>query len=339
MKKTIIAAALPALLMANSVAAVELYNDGANKVSMGGHVSASLVRASGSDLKVEDQSPRMNFTFTRELGHGLTLDARTEFGMNFADGDGDMFTQRLGYMTLTSEEYGQVRVGQQWSVVYDVAGVTDMPILFGDNGYTYANGLNGRAGIARVSDAVAYRKGFDFGCYGQLNVGLQWQGAHDEKTTNLELQEVNGDLALVETKTSLRIEDRVAASISYDYAGYTFGYAHSNGTVGGSKRTYDIVSGSYGKYGKGLYAAATYAKTKNVYENAEQAATALVAYGLDNGINLVAHYEKVGGDVLETVSVSAEKTVATNLVVFAGYQYDLETSHHDAVAVGARVYF
>ncbi len=316
MKKTIIAAALPALLMANSVAAVELYNDGANKVSMGGHVSASLVRATGSDLKVEDQSPRMNFTFSRELGHGLTLDARTEFGMNFADTDGDMFWNRLGYMTLTSEEYGQVRVGQQWSVVYDVAGVTDMPILFGDNGYTYAQG--GRTGIARVSDAVAYRKGFDFGCYGQLNVGLQWQGAHD------------GDV---------RVEDRVAASISYDYAGYTFGYAHSNGTVGGSKMTYDIVSGSYGKYGKGLYAAATYAKTKNVYTNAEQAATALVAYGLDNGINLVAHYEKVGGDVLETVSVSAEKTVATNLVVFAGYQYDLETSHHDAVAVGARVYF
>ncbi|WP_028117342.1 porin [Ferrimonas senticii] len=318
MKKTLLAAAIPALMMASSVSAVELYNDGANSVAMGGHVSVALMKKEGGETEVTDNSPRINFTFKRALNDDLTLEAKTEWAMNFADSEGEQFSNRLGYIALHSKQFGSASVGQQWSAFYDVAAVTDTAIIFG-NDYLY-----NVEDTYRFSDSIVYRKGFDFGDMGALNFGVQWKGAKDAN-----------------------IDDRIGGSVAYSVAGVTLGYAHISGDVATVEQKMDLLSVKYGTYGKGIYAAANYTKAENILEFADSIAIdAVAAYGFDNGLNVSLNYEIVEDDNsskvdYETIALVAEYAVAKNLVVYAGYQDALEENKAqvDTATIGARVFF
>ncbi|WP_298439342.1 porin [uncultured Ferrimonas sp.] len=326
MKKTLLAAAIPALMMATSASAVELYNDGANSVSLGGHATVELRDVKNGDTKVTDNSGRINFAFNRAINDDLSVEAKMEWSMDFVEQEGDLFGERLGYIGLKSEKYGLVRAGQQWGVFIDVAGVADMPIQFG-NDYLYTD--HTALGIARAERAITYRKGVDLGNAGKLNIGLQWQGDNEEAAG--------------------MYDARTAFAISYELMGATVGYAQSTGEVDGVDHDVDAISLKYGSWGKGLYVAGNYSTSENVFGGYADAVAydAVVSYAYSNGLNLSVNYETVEDDNssevdLETAAFIAAYPVAKNLTVYGGYEADLEDKYSEdnsTAVIGARVYF
>lgn len=347
MKKTLLAVAIPALMYTGGVSAVELYNDGANKVSLGGHASVSLTKTEEGDLEVTENSPRINFGFDRDLGNGYKLDAKVEWGFNLVDDSDHVFYNRLGYMGLSHDDYGHVRVGKQWGVFYDAVAPTDMPIAFATD---YAYFKHGDLGTARANKAVTYRNAFDLNGYGNLAFGLQWQGSNDETD---------------DAGMGYDYDDRFAGSLGYRIAGFGLNYAYSGGdiTVDGEEvdANSHLVSAVYGTYGaEGIYAAVGYNMGEYMHDNAgigqgvgalleeSIAYEAILAYGMANGLNFILNHETVeddkqSKDVMSTSAFQVEYTVNPGLVVFTGYQYDhgndFNNDDDSAYTVGARIYF
>ncbi|MBY5990841.1 porin [Ferrimonas balearica] len=341
MKKTLLAAAIPALMFANSASAVELYNDGVNSVSMGGHLTVELTDKSG-ETQVGANSPRINFSFNRDLGNGYKLDSRIEMGMSNFVTSGESFSTRLGYIGIGHDDYGRISAGKQWSVYFDVTSATDQPIAWGsDSLFTYANGTDGgKLGLGRADQSVQYRNGFSLGNAGDLNFGLQWQG------------------------TTEQYDDRYSASVTYGIAGVKLGYAYSGGDVDYTATGQGILdanvhafSASYGNYGKGLYLAGSYAMSENLQESqnvggaaliAEEANgyEALAAYGMQNGLNLYVLYQGIEDDtnsitIQEYTNFGAEYNLTPNTVVYGAYKVDHGSDIRDtddAFAVGVRIY-
>lgn len=316
MKKTLLAISIPAVLLSSGVNAIELYNDEVNSFAIGGHVSAGIKGSELGDTEVYSESPRINFEAKRDLGNGIVVDAKAEWGINFLEGGDETFTTRLGYIGVTHDTYGRVVVGTQWAPYYDVAGVTDLPIAFA-NDFLYTADAND-IGNARADKMVSYRNGFDFGDAGAINLGLGWQGAHDETP-------------------AIRYEDRMQASLSYSLLGAALGYAYNTGdtTISGRDETSSTqaVSLKYGRYGSGLYAGAVFAQNEyvagfdktNNYE-------VLAAYALENGLNMSINYETsidesagtTNGETLYSHSaVQVEYNFLTSVVGYVGYQIDL----------------
>ena len=333
MKKTLLATAIPALLLANAASAVELYNVDGDTFALGGHVTAGLGDSDAGEVAVNTISPRINIVATRDLGNGFTADAKAEWQLNFLEGGENTFSTRLGYLGLTHDSLGRAVVGTQWAPFYDAAGVADMPIAAA-NDFLYEDHYN--LGTGRAEKMVSYRNGFDLGNAGAINFGLGWQGEHDE------------------------YDARGQASLTYKVMGFSVNAAYSAGDVADVETTSTAFSVSYGSYGSGLYAAGVYADNENINTSwhevstdvsipkaAESTATELLlAYAFDNSLNLSVNYENVEDDALNrtqvsTSAVQVEYNVKSNVVVYGGYQFDLGNDYaedNDMWVFGGRIY-
>ncbi|WP_028863556.1 porin [Psychromonas aquimarina] len=335
MKKTLLAVAVPAALFANAVSAVELYNDEVNTFAVGGHVSAGLAGSEEGDTEVNSVSPRINIEATRDLGNGFVVDAKAEWALDMLDGGDNSFTTRLGYLGLTHEAYGRTVVGTQWAPYYDVAGVADLPIAFA-NEFLYTD--HGNIGTGRADKMVSYRNGVDFGDSGALSIGLGWQGAHSDTVGSI---------------TSYG--ERAQIALSYKVMDFSLNYAYNTGHVTFSGKQEDataqVISASYGSYGKGLYIAGVYAQNEFIgdFEKTNNYEF-LAAYALANSLNFSVNFEEVENDKLNktvssTSALQVEYNFLSNVVGYAGYQFDLggdgiyDTKKDDMWMFGGRVYF
>jgi len=325
MKKTLLAIAIPALLTANAVSATELYADDLNTFSVGGHLSAGFAGSDEGETGVSYNSPRINFSATRDLGNGFTTDAKVEWAINMEGGNSTL-TTRLGYLGLTHESYGRVVLGTQWAPTYDVALVTDMPIAFG-NDFLYQD--HGNLGTGRANDMASYRKSFSFDNAMALNLGFGAQGEQ-------------GDY-----------DARYQAAISLDVAAFRLGFAYNAGDVNytAQEETASIatVAAKYGSFGKGLYVAAVYAENEFTQDFGGVAASestdmeALISYGFANSTIVSANYEKSTNDdtdvdTNETTALIVEHSVAPSVTVWAGYQIDLSDVEDNQWNIGGRIY-
>ena len=87
----------------------------------------------------------------------------------------DVFSNRLGFVGLSHDQFGSVVLGKNWSVAYDVTSWTDAMAIRTSSSmgiYDGQTGTNGGHvdGSARADDALQYRVSF-----GGLNVGVQYQ--------------------------------------------------------------------------------------------------------------------------------------------------------------------
>jgi len=333
MQKTLLAIAIPAALLSNSVSAVELYKSDTNTFAVGGHVSGGITGSDEGETEVNSISPRLNISATHDVGNGFTADAKAEWGLNFMTGGDTSLTTRLGYLGLTHEEYGRGVIGTQWSPYYDVAGVTDMPIYFA-NEFLYADHYS--MGTARAEKMLSYRNGLDFGDAGVLNFGLGWQGAAGDN------------------------DDRVQASLSYSILGASLGYAYGTGSTVATGTSEDAVtqavSLSYGSYGDGLYLAGVFAKNDFVADpsfnslgilNKTYNYEAIAAYALDNSLNISLNFEQVkdeeqnNGTLTSQSALQIEYNFSSSTMGYVGYQVDLgdDVSEDDNIwAIGARFF-
>ena len=326
MKMKTLAVAVAALACGSQAFAAEVYNSDGTSLSIGGHVSVGVGEYFEEDVKVHQVSPRINVGGKHDLGNGVTVDAKGEWALNYLNGGDTSFKTRLGYIGATHEQFGRVVAGTQWAPYYDVAGVADMPIAFA-NDFIYSN--HGNLGSGRANKMLSYRKGFEFGEGFGLNLGLGWQGEHDE-------YDARGQIAL-----------------STELAGFGLGYVYSGGDIQvGAKSesaTSHVLSANYGKYGSGLYAAVVYGMNEYFFDGYEETTQleGLLAYGV-NDWTFSVNYESVEDDkasktLYSQAALQAEYTVTPAFVTFAGYQFDLGNDigdkENDWWTIGARYYF
>ncbi|ORT48911.1 membrane protein [Vibrio sp. qd031] len=342
MNKTLIALAIAGATMATTAHAAELYNNGDSTFSVGGHLSLSAAGSDEGDVGVTSNSPRINMEATHNLGAGYTMDVKGEWATNLLNGGEQAFTTRLGYMGITHDVYGRAVAGTQWAPYYDVAGAADMPIAFATD-YLYDD--HGNLGTGRANSMLSYRNSVDFGDAGVFNLGLGIQGRTDTGSTEY-VYDSEADSHNEVTKGA-HYGNRAQVALSYDFAGFNLGYAYNSGdfTFEDNSKTEtassNLVSAKYGSYGAGLYVAAVYANNNfmNAYDSAgakdrsntieESTATEfIVAYALDNSLNVSLNYENVedaidSKNVLSHTAIQAEYNFTPKFVGFAGYQVDL----------------
>lgn len=317
MQNKLLTLAISSALLSTTANAVELFKDEVNSLSLGGHLTAGIVGTNEGDPEVNTLSPRINLHAKRDIGNGFVVDAKGEWNVNLLDGGENSFSTRLGYLGLTHEEYGRTVIGTQWSPYYDVAGVTDLPIAFA-NDFLYVD--QGNIGTARADKMLSYRNGFDLGA-GTINFGLGWQGAHDDATVGY--------------------GNRLQASISYVLSSVTLGYAYNTGKQSGEDATTQAFSVNFGEYGNGFYGAAVYAKNKNVISDKTDNIEILAAYGLQNGLNIIANYESTEDKTTTFTNQTAlqlEYNIHESIVGYTGYQLDLDDSDNSQWMLGARFF-
>lgn len=321
------------LLASTSTFAAQIYSGDGTSLAVGGYVDVGIGKygSYGDDpeVQVHQVSPRINIEGKKEIGNGVTVDAKGEWSLNYLDGGDTSFNTRLGYIGASHEQAGRAVVGTQWSPYYDVGGVADLPIAFA-NDFLYSDQYN--LGSARAEKMVSYRNTLVVSNDISLNIGLGWQG-----------------------KQKSNYDTRGQIAISGDFAGFGVGYTYNGGDVDSGKAESHLVSVNYGSYGKGIYVAGVYGKNEHFFTNAKKQLLAesyqyeaLAAFGLDNGVNVSVNYESVEDDKTSKTQYSqsalqVEYTITSGLVTFAGYQFDLGNDigikEEDFYTAGVRYFF
>ena len=349
MNKKLLALAIAAA--SSNAVAVELYNEDGTTFDIGGHVSVALEGSDEGDTDITAVSPRINFNATHDLGNGFVADAKGEWALNYLDGGENAFTTRLGYIGLTHEDFGRAVAGTQWSPYYAVGGVADMPIAFA-NDFLYED--HGNLGTGRAEEMLSYGKMFELGDAGKFGVAAGWQGRKTDTVSN------DWDTTKIENNYG----NRGQVALNYSVMGFSANYAYNTGdvTYGSSAKSVTseshVLSGTYGTYGSGLYVAGVYAMneymntphqlstTGNPIEDSS-AYEALVAYALDNSLNLSLNYESVVDNdasktLYSTSAIQAEYNFTDKFVGFTGYQLDLGNDYNNKEdnkwMLGARYY-
>lgn len=178
-----------ALVMASlPAAAFELYQDEQFSAAMRGYLGVHGV-VGESDGHVQDGNSRIGLAFDAPVAdwnvgfygewavRAVSRDSRLtlrgdELGAEPSDSN-DPFSLRQGKVSASHQRWGLVSGGKQWSVYYDVAGITDSFLVFGgDASGTYNfGGDGGLSGTGRADAALTWR----FEPLSGLKIGLQTQ--------------------------------------------------------------------------------------------------------------------------------------------------------------------
>ncbi|MBJ3814362.1 porin OmpC [Shimwellia pseudoproteus] len=261
MKVKVLSLLVPALLVAGTAHAAEIYNKDGNKLDLYGKVDG-LHYFSKNDGDDGDQTyMRFGFKGETQISDQLTGYGQWEYNVqaNNTESSGDQSWTRLAFAGLKFGDAGSFDYGRNYGVVYDVTSWTDVLPEFGGDTYGSDNFLQSRA-----NGLATYRVTDFFGLVDGLNVALQYQGKNGspsgEGSTN------NGRGA------SKQNGDGFGGSITYDIIdGFSAGAA-----VASSKRTTDQNRTTFGNGDKAttytgglkydannIYLAAQYTQTYN----------------------------------------------------------------------------
>lgn len=219
MNKTILALAIPALLLCGSAQAIELYKDDSNSFGISGWLGFAAYN-DGHETSVIDDTSRIRLSFERKERNGWTAYAATEWGINMVTSDDNLVLQggrlaaektddflnnRLGYVGLSHDTWGSLTFGKQWGAYYDVAGTTDLPNVvagYAVGAYTFGDG--GLTGTGRADAAFQYRNDF-----GPLHLALQYAAKQDGEVS---VQDSNGEPL---ANSELDFDSSYGASLTY----------------------------------------------------------------------------------------------------------------------------
>lgn len=280
MQKKILAAVV-ASVMAGQAMAATVVDNGTDKVTIGGHVGMRYVDQ--TDGKSEGDSSRINFGFEHKLTEATTAFAKAEWGFNVTKTDGEVFTNRLGYLGAKNDQFGSISYGKQWSTYYTVAGWTDVMATTGGNTVGTYSDLGDALGTARADDAIQYN--------------------HSIMGLNISAQAQLGEREVVAVPVAGTRDSSYAIAASYDLPmGLSFGAAYNQAEVkdlvapvnGSDKlKAKSAVIGAKFEADK-IYAAFTYAELRNLGDD-------YLGFTTDaQGMELYASYQlnemfKVGG--------------------------------------------
>ncbi|MGL5605799.1 MAG: porin, partial [Plesiomonas sp.] len=313
MKRTVLAAMIPAMLMATAANAAVIYDQNNNKLDLYGSVTGDYHFASNHNADMYqrgDQSyARLGLKGTTQINNNLQGFGHVEY--NLATNQDSNFNGpsqlRLAYVGLKDDRYGSISYGRNWGVSYDVTGYTDVLPEWGEDTQGYmpeaTNNYSGSAptlfGNGRSDGVLQYRNNWD-----NFNLALQLLAPNDS---------YDGDSSnhnysrMVENGTGYGI------AMSYDLdMGVTLGATYNNArksdwqkeNIANDKNAQLWSLGA--KYdANNVYAAINYTQTKN------QMAYSMSPLG---GANI--------GDT--TNSINDNAFASTSQAVFAVAQYNFD---------------
>ncbi|MEH0884649.1 porin OmpC [Enterobacter sp. UNJFSC 003] len=272
MKRKVLAILVPALLMAGTANAAEMYNKDGNKVDLYGKVDARHTFSDNAGDDGDETYVQVGFKGESQITNDLVGYGQWEYKTyaNNTENAGDKSFNRLAFAGLKYGEYGSFDYGRNYGVVYDVEAWTDMLPVFGGDSYTWTdNFMNGRA-----NGLATYRNSGFFGLVEGLNFALQYQGANEGSNANEDQEGTkNGH-----TDPRFQNGDGFAMSTSYDFDfGLSLGAAYSSSDrsneqeglgrnsaliAGGEKADVWTVGAKYDA--NRLYLAMMYAQTRNM---------------------------------------------------------------------------
>ncbi|MGF1769768.1 porin [Enterovibrio makurazakiensis] len=122
MKKTILAVAIPAVLLAGNVSAYEVLSTEDGSVEVFGQLRAKLEKKENTDIKLDDGSSRAGVAAQYKVTEDFDVLAALEYSL------ADEFKNRYSYIGATGD-WGKVTIGKQYLTADDLWGV--------DNSYFY----------------------------------------------------------------------------------------------------------------------------------------------------------------------------------------------------------
>ncbi|WP_177168932.1 porin [Thalassotalea agarivorans] len=238
MTKSMLAVGVASAVFAGSSNGAELYNNpDVGAVDLGVSYSAFILQGKDTNT-VEDGASRLWLIFSKDLGDGWTGFARSEWGVVLtnnvggvefvrntggnslrpAGADGESFFIRKGFVGIKKDGVGELTLGKQWGLSYDIGGVTDNFYVFGGKASgTYNFGIDGGiSGTGRAEQALQY----DVEILGGLDLGVQFQ------FTDETIYIVDDDTGDIIEDTDLAYDNSFAVKV-----GYTFDFGLMIGAV------------------------------------------------------------------------------------------------------------
>lgn len=338
--------------------AAEIYNKDGNKLDLYGQVAARHYFSGNKAVDGDATFIRFGFKGETQINDILTGFGQWEYNVQGNNSEGTDATRgtktRLGFAGLKVEDLGSLDYGRNYGIIYDVAAITDTPVIFDDETFSSTdNFMTGRA-----NGLLTYRNHDFFGQLPGLNFGLQYQGANDESQNNSRSPfNSNGD------GYGFSVEYDTAANLSILGA-----YSNSKRTdqqnklsLGEGERAEIWATGL--KYDdNNLYLAATYAEAHNLsrvtnwgFANKTQNIELVAQYTFGSGItpqigyfkskakNLEGHSDQ---DILNYWDFSLSYAVNKNMSVYVDYKLNkiksdnsLSISSDDQTGAGLTYHF
>ncbi|MDC9613031.1 porin [Xenorhabdus khoisanae] len=182
MKRNILAVVIPALLVAGTANAAEIFNKDGNKLDLYGKVDVRHQLADKRSGEDGDASyARIGIKGETQITDQLTGFGRWEYNLRAHTEEGKQETAtRLAFAGLKFANYGSLDYGRNYGVNYDVNAWTDVLPIFGADSMAKKDNYM----TSRATGLLTYRNTDFFGLVDGLNFALQYQGQNSDRTKN-----------------------------------------------------------------------------------------------------------------------------------------------------------
>lgn len=178
MKLRVLSLMIPALVVAGSASAAEVYNKDGNKLDLYGLVDGLHYFSNDKGSDGDQSYIRLGFKGETQITDQLTGYGQWEYQVqaNQAESsdDGDRAFTRYGFAGLKFGDMGSFDYGRNNGVMYDVAAWTDLQPEFDGSTYGADQFL-----YQRTNGVATYRNENFFGLVDGLHFALQYQGKND----------------------------------------------------------------------------------------------------------------------------------------------------------------
>ncbi|MEG6214913.1 porin OmpC [Enterobacter quasihormaechei] len=270
MQRKVLALMIPALLMAGTAHAAEIYNKDSNKLDLYGKVDGLHYFSDDASKDGDQTYMRLGFKGETQINDMMIGYAQWEYNIqaNNTEGSDNQSWTRLAFAGVKVGDYGSFDYGRNYGVLYDVEGWTDMLPEFGGDSYTYAdNFMTGRA-----NGVATYRNTDFFGLVQGLNVAVQYQGNNEGNNCDENFCSTNEG---TNNGRDTRHEngDGYGISATYDFGmGFSAGAAYASSDRTNDQVNYTTAGGDTAdawtaglKYdANNIYLAAMYSETRNM---------------------------------------------------------------------------
>ncbi|WBF46863.1 porin OmpC [Serratia rubidaea] len=289
MKLRVLSLIVPAMLVAGTAGAAEIYNKDGNKLDLFGKIDGLHYFSDDNGTDGDQSYLRFGLRGETQISDQLTGYGEWEYQvqLNKTESENDSFT-RVGFAGLRFGDYGSLDYGRNYGVLYDIGAWTDVLPEFGGDTYGADNFL-----FQRSNGVLTYRNNDFFGLVDGLNFALQYQGKNDSATESNNGRDVlaqNGDGYGMSATYDLGYGISAAAAyFSSDRTNEQNGY--NNPRILGSGDKAEAYSGGLKYDANNVYLAAMYTQSYNATRFGSRGSS---AYGYANkaqNIELVAQYQ------------------------------------------------
>lgn len=340
MKLRVLSLLIPALMMAGTAGAAEIYNKDGNKLDLLGKIDAEHYFSNDDGVDGDQSYLRFGFDGQTQISDQMTGYGQWEYqaalNTSEAEGTANSYT-RIGFAGLKFGNSGSLDYGRNYGVMYDVGSWTDVLPEFGGDTYGADNFMEQRG-----NGMLTYRNSDFFGLIDGLSFALQYQGKNDNpggEASGRSVQAENGDGYGLSATYALGWGISAAAA-----------YSSSDRTNGQNELDYgrgdkaQAVSGGLKYDANNVYLAAMYTHTENMtrigsadddidgYANKADNFEAVAQYQFDSGLRpSLAYLQSRGKDIERYGDQDIEKYVdlgATyyfnkNMSTFVDYKINL----------------